>query len=167
MRRLMIALLVAGTCWLIAMGPASAATPAPPPGLPQPAATCNLLPAPQRAGCISRVNAWLGSCAQMGQFAGQCRGMLLQWVTTNVYNRCRPLPDAQQDACVRTSLGLAAAAPGAISAEERARLNARLAALRGEITRERAEAVGICRRVFDGPAETNCVRGFFPPAPAN
>ncbi|MEK6709511.1 MAG: hypothetical protein AABZ64_02920, partial [Nitrospinota bacterium] len=120
MRRLIVALLVAGTCWFIAMGPASAATPAPPgpPPVPQPAATCALLPAPERAGCVARVNAWLNSCTQMGQFAGQCRSMLLQWVTTNVYNRCRPMPDAQQDACVRTSLGL----PATISPEERARL---------------------------------------------
>ena len=74
-----------------------------------------------------------------------------------IANACRNVPAPLQGACRAGSGPYAGGPPPALG---------QLNTLRNEIGSRRSRAVALCKQLYDGAAELNCIRGLFPPAPA-
>ena len=77
--------------------------------------------------------------------------------TACITNACRTVPAPLQGACRAGSGPYAGGPPPALG---------QLNTLRNEIGSRRSRAVALCKQLYDGAAELNCIRGLFPPAPA-
>ncbi|MBI2179070.1 MAG: hypothetical protein HYU38_12200 [Candidatus Tectomicrobia bacterium] len=125
------------------------------------AKVCKLLPPQEYMGCTDWILLKQSSCNDKPKTTQDaCKSSLFQYLSKTVLPKCIPLRDPQQDQCVRTALGLPAP-PDLKFAKELVRLQQ----LRSSVAKERAEAVGLCRKMYQGDQEVSCVRAFYPAAP--